>query len=118
MPHRFHRHYTREEARQLLPRVRQWLERLQHLHQQIQLYDKQTRLMIAAGDDIGGRRVNEWIANTAEFKHLMREFESREIQVRDLERGQIDFPTLIGDKEACLCWEQGEEDVSNWRELR
>lgn len=114
---RFKRHYTREEARDLLPQVRQWLERLQQLRDQIELYDKQSEPMIQAGDDIGGQRVNKWIANTTEFKRLMHEFESREIQVKDLQRGQIDFPTLIGDKEACLCWEQGEEDIRNWHEL-
>ncbi len=31
MKHRFNKHYTRDEARALLPQIRQWLERLTQL---------------------------------------------------------------------------------------
>lgn len=117
MPRRFSKHYTRDEARELLPQIRQWLNRLNQLRNKIKLYDQQSSPMLNAGDDLGGNRVNEWIADTAEFKRLMHEFESREIEVKDLQRGLIDIPTLIGDKEVFLCWEQDEEDITHWHDL-
>lgn len=117
MPRRFRKHYTRDEARELIPQLREWLQRLNELREWIKLYDTQSENMLNAGDDLGGNRVNEWIAKTAEFKRLMNEFTSREIQVKDLERGLLDFPTLISGKEAFLCWEKHEEDVTNWQNL-
>ena len=48
---------------------------------------------------------------------LLQEFQRREIQIKDLERGLIDFPALIGGKEVFLCWEQDEEDIEFWHEL-
>jgi hypothetical protein len=117
MARHFNRHYTRDEARELLPEIRLWLERLNILREKIATYDRQSESMLRSGDDLGGNRVNEWIANTAEFKSLLREFDVREIQVKDIERGLIDFPTLRGDKEAFLCWELGEDDIGNWHEI-
>ncbi len=117
MSRRFHQHYSRDEARTLLPQVRQWLDRLGQLRQKIKLYERQSGPILDAGDDLGGNRVNEWIVDTAEFRSLMHEFESREIQVADLERGLINFPTMIGDQEAFLCWEPDEEDIVHWHEL-
>ena len=37
--------------------------------------------------------------------------------MKDIERGLIDFPTMIGDKEAFLCWEQDEDDITHWHDL-
>ena len=53
----------------------------------------------------------------AEFQKLMTEFREREIQIKDLDRGLIDFPAIIGGREVFLCWEQDEEDVEFWHEL-
>lgn len=39
------------------------------------------------------------------------------IQLRDIERGLIDFPALSGGRQVWLCWELGEEDVSFWHDL-
>jgi hypothetical protein len=117
MSSRFHQHYSRDEARELLPQIRVWLARLNELRQKIKLYDQQTGPMLDAGDDLGGNRVNEWIVDTSEFKQLMHEFESREIQVKDIERGLVNFPTMFGDKEAFLCWDPDDNDIVHWHEL-
>lgn len=117
MSHRYSRHYSREEARELIPRIRDWIGRLQELGRQLALYDRQTAPMLDAGNDLGGDRVNRWVAGNAEFQQLLREFQSRDLQLEDLDRGLVNFPTLIGDKEAFLCWEPRDEDVIYWREL-
>src|SRR5208337_5409947 len=36
MEHRFDKHYTRDEARALLPQIRQWLEQLHRLRQDLE----------------------------------------------------------------------------------
>jgi hypothetical protein len=39
------------------------------------------------------------------------------ITLRDIERGLIDFPALVGGRQVWLCWELGEEQVAFWHEL-
>ena len=113
----YQKHYTLEEARALLPRVRGWLERLNQLNKRRANYDRQITQMIEGGCDAGGHTVNNGIKTLVEMKSLLGEFQSREIQVKDLERGLIDFPAIIGGKEVFLCWEQDEEDIEFWHDL-
>lgn len=39
------------------------------------------------------------------------------ITLRDIERGLIDFPALVGGRQVWLCWQLGEDDVRFWHEL-
>ena len=39
------------------------------------------------------------------------------ITLRDIERGLIDFPALVGGRQVWLCWQLGETDVGFWHEL-
>ena len=39
------------------------------------------------------------------------------ITLRDIERGLIDFPALVGGRQVWLCWQLGERDVAFWHEL-
>ena len=44
-------------------------------------------------------------------------FDAKEIVLRDLDRGLIDFPALRGEDEVYLCWIDGEEAIGFWHEL-
>jgi len=114
---KFHKHYTREEARALLPQLRQWLERLVELREQQQKLDERLAGLLAPGCDLGGSLVNSWVRTLAEMQSIIVEFFNREIQIKDIERGLIDFPAIIGDKEVFLCWEKDEEDIEFWHDL-
>jgi hypothetical protein len=117
MPNQFTKHYTRDEARALLPQIRQWLERLGHLRQATDRFDKRLGGLAEQGNDIGGDMVNQWIRTLADMQEVLAEFQRREIFIKDLSRGLIDFPAIIGGKEVFLCWEQDEEDVEFWHDL-
>jgi hypothetical protein len=117
MSHRFEKHYTREEATALLPQVRGWLERLAILRQELERSDKRLTSLMSPGNDLGGDLVNRWIRTLAEMQGLLGEFQQREIQVKDVDRGLIDFPAIIGGREVFLCWELGEERVEFWHDL-
>lgn len=117
MAHQFRKHYTRDEARALLPRVREWLQRLGRLRKDLDSLEKRLEVLIAPGRDLGGALVNSWIKTLADLQEVLLGFHRREIQIKDLERGLIDFPSLIGDREVFLCWEQGEDDIEFWHEL-
>jgi hypothetical protein len=72
---------------------------------------------LSSGDDLGGDSVNRHTRALAAMKDILVKFQNREIQIKDLERGLIDFPAYIGGKEAFLCWESGEEDIEFWHDL-
>jgi hypothetical protein len=117
MAHQFHKHYTRDEARKLLPDIRQWLKRLAQLRAGLEKVEKRLGGLMSAGCDLGGELVNTRVRVIADLEQVLLEFRRREIQVKDLERGLVDFPAMIGGREVFLCWELDEEDVEFWHEL-
>ena len=102
----------------MLPQLKQWLKEISHLRRQLEQYDRQLALLTKEGSDSGGELVNSWVRTMAEIKAVFFEFDRREIQIKDLERGLVDFPALIADKEVFLCWEKGEADIGFWHELQ
>ena len=117
MTHRFEKHYTREEARALLPKVRQWLEQLGELRLALEENDQRLAGLMASGQDLGGDLVNNSVKVLGRMKELLEEFHEREIIIKDLGRGLIDFPAVIGGKEVFLCWEKDEEDIEFWHDI-
>ena len=39
------------------------------------------------------------------------------VEIRDLERGLLDFPSVHDGREICLCWLAGETKVDAWHEV-
>jgi hypothetical protein len=117
MPSHFSKHYTLEEARALLPRVRQWLEELDRHQERLKTLDKRVGDLMASGDDAGGPSVNQLAGTLAECKAVLQRFRDREIQIKDLNRGLIDFPSLRNGREIFLCWEKDEDDIEYWHDL-
>jgi hypothetical protein len=117
MSHRFQKHYTREEATALLPQLRTWLVQLKQLRLELDRSDQRLASLMSPGNDLGGDLVNQWIRKLAGMQELLGEFQRREIQIKDIERGLLDFPALIGGREVFLCWESDEETVEFWHDL-
>ena len=117
MLHQFHKHYSREEARALLPQIRGWLQQLAQSRERMVKLDKRLAKLIEGGSDVGGETVNELVRLFAQSKQVLQEFARREIQLKDLDRGLIDFPAIMGGREVFLCWEQDEDDIEFWHDL-
>ena len=117
MENRLEKHYTLEEARALLPQVRAWLKRLNEHRQGLEQCDTRLTSLMSPGHDVGGDLVNRWIRALAGLQEVLAEFQRRQIQIKDVERGLIDFPAFIGGREVFLCWEQDEEDIEFWHDL-
>ena len=113
----FKKHYTREEARKLLPQIRQWLAELDECRRVLQDCEEYLGKAMGPGDDLGGEMINRYVKSLAGVKDVLVKFQNREIQVKDLDRGLIDFPAYVGGKEVFLCWEKGEEDIEFWHDL-
>jgi len=117
MPQRFTKHYTRDEARALLPQIRERLAALTRLRGEVERYDQRLSGLSAAGQDTGGDTVNRWIRALAGMQEILADFQQREIFIKDLTRGLVDFPAVLGGKEVFLCWESDEEDIEFWHDL-
>jgi hypothetical protein len=90
--------YTRAEAEALLPKVRPLLEDLQR--------------RIAAYR----RRPTDPVAH--EIEALMREIAELGVEVKDPDRGLVDFRTVRRGREVYLCWHLGDGDrISFWHDL-
>ena len=114
---RFETHYTVDQARSLLPQIRKWLKSLVELRDQIEAADRRLTELMGAGRDVGEPTVNAWVKSLVEVKSILLEFHQRDIQIKDLDRGLIDFPAIMDDKEVFLCWEVEEDDIGFWHDL-
>lgn len=101
----------------MLPHIRRWLGRVDLLREQLRSADRTIDAITASGADAGGSTVNDRLRHLAELREVLREFERREIQVKDLERGLVDFPSLREGREVFLCWEKTEDDIEHWHDL-
>jgi hypothetical protein len=117
MKYQFDKHYTREEASALLPQIRGWLLRLNDLSEDLERLDARLKNLAGQGNDIGGETVNNWIRTLSEMQEILAQFQIRRIFIKDLSRGLIDFPAIIGGREVFLCWELDEENVEFWHDL-
>ena len=117
MPYRFQKHYTIDQARALLPQIREWLAEIHQLRRRLKQLDARIGQILSSGADAGGESVNSQLKLIADLQHVFREFEQRQIQIKEVDRGLIDFPAIIGDKEVFLCWEQDEADIEFWHDL-
>jgi hypothetical protein len=117
MAYQFQKHYTRDQARELLPQIRQWLDRAARLQAELERFEGRLNGLMSPGCDLGGSLVNSWVRTIADSEEVLLEFRRRDIQLKDVERGLIDFPAIIGGHEVFLCWEKDEEDIEFWHEL-
>lgn len=117
MTHHFKKHYTLQEARAMLPMVQRWLQEMIKTRDAIASYDAWAEQRLSRGEDLGGARTSEWLKLMDLFRETSRKLETHEIQVKNLDRGLIDFPSIRNGLEVFLCWEMGEEDIGFWHDI-
>lgn len=110
------RHYTLEEASELLPRVVGLVERMRAARSR--LGDREAREALSeAGPTNGGGSPGRTISEGfLELRDSMIELNELEVVLRDLERGLLDFPSLRDGQEVYLCWQEGEDAIGFWHE--
>lgn len=101
----------------MLPEIRQWLEEIDRLRSRLQAEEAEIERILAEGSDAGGPIVDRHVSGLSGIKDVLSRFQKREIQIKDLDRGLVDFPAFIGGKEVFLCWEKDEEDIEFWHDL-
>ena len=117
------RRFTLEEAQELLDaELRALAERMvEERARSRDLESRWRKLVIAIGSNGGNMERPEVRdlraeveASHAELQEIVAKFTAEGVQVKDMDRGLIDFPAWVGDQDALLCWHVGEERIAFW----
>jgi hypothetical protein len=111
------RHFTREEATALLPQLTTLLTRLREAKDELTDAEAHEALSEAAPTNGGGEHGQQVGVAFLEVRRLLEVVEQAGIVLRDIDRGLVDFPAVVGGHEVYLCWELGEDEVAYWHEL-
>ena len=119
MPERF---FTPEEANEALAEVRPLVERMVAARGTfLEAQHRQAELVARVASNGGGLSPPDVSAVAAEVQQsseeliaVVEELQELGVQVKDLDRGLVDFPCLHRGREVLLCWELGEDEVAYW----
>ncbi len=114
---RHSRHFTLGEARGALTWVAEQLAAIRAARER--LTDAQAREALAEGapgngGGAPGKQVGEAFLD---LQAALAVFAEREVVLRDVDRGLVDFPAIRDGREVYLCWIEGEDDIRFWHEL-
>lgn len=108
--------FTVDEANALLPSVRKIVGRIQRFHKAVSRYrDAAKKAAEAAEQGGGGIAQGVHYANSlSELTLALADLEELGVQLKDFERGLVDFPSLRDGRMVLLCWQMGEGDEVEW----
>jgi hypothetical protein len=108
--------FTIEEANALLPSVREILKRIQRSRRRLATYRRQAKAAADGAEQGGGGMEGGALYATFlnNFTTEMAELEALGVQLKDFERGLVDFPSLRDGRVVLLCWQLGEGDELEW----
>lgn len=116
--YQFPKHFTLDEARALLPRLREWFATIHTSKTQIEeLEAKLGKAVDRTRGDQGGPDVAKLIRSMADMHAALQRIMRKGIQIKDIDRGLVDFPSLRDGREVFLCWELDEDDIEFWHDL-
>ena len=108
--------FTVDEANALLPSVRKIVRKIQRAHENLSQFREEAKKASEAAEQGGGGVSNgiAYAAALAELTVQIQELESLGVQLKDFERGLVDFPSLRDGRVVLLCWQMGEGDELEW----
>jgi len=108
--------FTVQEANALLPNVRTIVQKIQRAHEKLSRFRDEAKKAAEAAEQ-GGGGITDGVAYAAALTALtveIQELESLGVQLKDFERGLVDFPSLRDGRVVLLCWQMGEGDELEW----
>jgi hypothetical protein len=108
--------FTIQEANGLLPRVRTIVSKIQKAHKGLAKYRNEAKRAADAAER-GGGGVEQGVLYAdilTKLTESVSELEALGVQLKDFERGLVDFPSLRDGRVVLLCWQMGEGDELEW----
>ncbi len=118
--------FTLEEAQSLLPVLESLLNRAIEGKQaaekvEASLADLSRRIYISGGMkvDVGkvARERAEIESHLQVVRESLAEIDSIGVQVKDIESGLLDFPSIVDGQVVLLCWRRGETAIEHWHTM-
>ena len=116
------RHFTLEEANAAVTELRPIVERaVSHRRKLAEAQRQQAALVIQIGGNGGDLQPSE-LREAAEaiqreataLTECVEQIDAAGAQIKSLEEGLLDFPSLRDDEEVLLCWKLGEDEIAYW----
>lgn len=120
------RYFTLDQARAALPAVERCIRdacgaKAKYDEADGVLQALSQRIMFAGGMAVDTSAAENWKnqrdSNARTLKSSMEKLEEIGVQVKDLEVGLVDFPTLLRGEEVLLCWRMDEDDIEHWHSV-
>jgi hypothetical protein len=116
--------FTFAEANALLPRLTREFEMLRQLRSEVSVHRAELRRLETKGKS-NGRDVASQIRDGQErldeigtrAKAMLDGITALGCEVKDVDQGLVDFPSLRDGRTVYLCWKVGEETIGFWHEL-
>lgn len=120
------RTFTLGEAQTLLPVVEALLRRAQQsgtraAELEVGLDQQRQRIFLYGGIHVDvaltARHRAERDKNLQETKDTIAEIDVIGVQVKDLDKGLLDFPCVLDGETILLCWKLGEKEIGYWHSI-
>jgi hypothetical protein len=112
--------FTVAEANALIPSVRERLQEIQRSRRRLGAFRNEAKLAAEAADQGGGGIVGgfRYAHALTEFTNDLSQLEALGVQIKDFDRGLVDFPSLRDGRVVLLCWQLGEGDeLEFWHDV-
>jgi len=108
--------FTVEEANALLPTVRNILGRIQRARKRISAFRHGAKKAAEGAEQGGGGLLEglQYAKLLIDLTSQTGELEELGVQLKDFNRGLVDFPSLRDGRVVLLCWQIGEGDELEW----
>lgn len=115
---RFEKHFTVEEANALLPELREILIRIRDLRDELAV-EMQGALPVLRKmrENGGGPESNRYLEATQRLNARLQRLNELGVQIKDVDRGLVDFPCWRDGEEVFLCWHLGEDAIRFWHPI-
>ncbi len=117
------RYFTLAQAQALVPKLEERLRRAVSLKASLaeaagELDAESERIRMSGGAQVDRQKQFETVSRrdmaAAHLRDVLESLQESGCQVKDLDMGLLDFPTLFRGEEVCLCWKLGEPEIRFW----
>jgi hypothetical protein len=114
----FKKHFTLKEARARLPELRRIFQDAYRRRDAAQKADAELGEKVKqTGADAGGEKVSGLMMDMLQLNEQLRRVQEMGVQIKDFDRGLLDFPHIRDGREVFLCWELDENDIEFWHDI-
>jgi len=119
--------FTVEDANRVAAEIRPRLERLVMRKREFDALEKRMGILLVATSGAAPENPDTLELRSFEEKRRrlgesigkgVQELHAKGVVVKDVDRGLVDFYSLMGDRLVFLCWQMSEPEVSHWHTLQ